>query len=263
MGNGSSAYNQAMAMPSLLCVHGAASGAWVWDSWRKHLGALGWQVNVIDLRGHGRSLPVDLSEVTMEDYLADLESVTPQIAAATGEHPVLFGWSMGGLVALMYAAKHEETPALVLFSPGAPVEVRGKASIEELRKIPSGPFGPEFLGIYPDDREKSFEMLSDLTDEELTSFLTNSRGQQESGFAMRERDRGISIAPGAIRCPALVVYGEAEITPMQEQARRLAIYLAADTVTMPGARHWGIVYHDMAVAEAAPVVDRWLRKSLG
>src|SRR5262245_23646954 len=121
-----------MALPALICVHGAASGAWVWDTWRKHLGALGWQVNVMDLRGHGRSLPVDLSETTMEDYLADLESVAPQIARATGSHPVVVGWSMGGLVALMYAARHADTPALVLLSPSAPLEVAGKASIEEL-----------------------------------------------------------------------------------------------------------------------------------
>jgi pimeloyl-ACP methyl ester carboxylesterase len=251
-----------MALPSLLCVHGAASGAWVWDSWRKHLGALGWQVNVIDLRGHGRSLPVDLSEVTMEDYLSDLESVTPQIAAATGAHPVLFGWSMGGLVALMYAAKHEETPALVVFSPSAPLEVAGKASIEELRKMPSGTFGPEFLGIYPDDVEKSREMLTDLTEEEVKSLLANSRGQEESGFAMRERSRGISIAPGAIQCPVLVVYGEDEIDSMREQARQLSVYLAGETLTMRRVRHWGIVYHDAAVVEAAPGVDRWLTKSL-
>ena len=51
-----------MAYPSLLLVHGAANGAWVWDAWRAALKALGWEVNVLDLRGHGRSLPVDMNE---------------------------------------------------------------------------------------------------------------------------------------------------------------------------------------------------------
>src|SRR5688500_16319178 len=70
---------RSMPAPSLLLIHGAANGAWVWDAWRRHLRELGWATNVLDLRGHGRSLPVDFSAVTMEDYLADVESVTAQI----------------------------------------------------------------------------------------------------------------------------------------------------------------------------------------
>src|SRR5678815_3278104 len=97
----------AMAYPSLLLVHGAANGAWVWDAWRAALKPLGWEVNVLDLRGHGRSMPTDMNEVTMELYLADLESVAGQIAAVQGKHPVVGGWSMGGLVSMMYAVKAE------------------------------------------------------------------------------------------------------------------------------------------------------------
>src|SRR3990172_69799 len=77
----SAVQSRLMAAPSILLVHGAANGAWVWDAWRRHLGRLGWVVNVLDLRGHGRSLPIDLAQVTMEDYVADLSSVTRHIAA--------------------------------------------------------------------------------------------------------------------------------------------------------------------------------------
>src|SRR3990170_2727197 len=120
-----------MAYPSLLLIHGAATGAWVWDAWRRHLPPLGWQVNVLDLRGHGRSLPTDLSSVTLEDYVADVESVTRQIAAAQGGHPVIGGWGMGGLIAMIYAAGHQETPALLLFSPAPLLEVAGRASLDD------------------------------------------------------------------------------------------------------------------------------------
>src|SRR3972149_261049 len=100
-----------MASPPLLLIHGAANGAWVWDVWRRHLQPLGWEVNVLDLRGHGRSLPADLGSTTMEDYLSDVESVTPQIVAAQGQHPVIGGWGMGGLPAVMYAPPPPETAA--------------------------------------------------------------------------------------------------------------------------------------------------------
>ena len=111
----------------MLLIHGAANGAWVWQFWRRELRELGWDVNVLDLRGHGQSLPVDFSTVTMEDYVWDVESVMSQIKARQGKTPILAGWSMGGLVAMMYAAKHQDVPALVLFEPSAPVQVAGRA----------------------------------------------------------------------------------------------------------------------------------------
>ena len=85
-----------MAYPSILLVHGGITAAWIWDLWRERLGRLGWEVNVLDLRGHGHSLPVDFSTITMQDYVADVESVADQIARARGRLPIVGGWAMGG-----------------------------------------------------------------------------------------------------------------------------------------------------------------------
>src|SRR5205823_6360165 len=117
-----------MPLPPLLFIHGAANASWVCEFWQREMQALGWNANVLDLRGHGLSMPVDFSTVTMEDYLGDIESVTPQIEASLGQHPVIVGWSMGGLVAMMYAARHPQTPALVLLEPSPPEQVQGKAT---------------------------------------------------------------------------------------------------------------------------------------
>jgi len=259
----SAVQSRLMAAPSILLVHGAANGAWVWDAWRRHLGPLGWVVNVLDLRGHGRSLPIDLAQVTMEDYVADLASVTRQIAAAEGRHPVVGGWSMGGLVALMYAAGHQDTPALLLLSPSPPLQVAGRASPEEVRSTPAAAFGTELYGVYPDDLEASRRVLADLTEEEAAMVLANSRGAAESGVARRQRKRGISVAPGAVRCPALVVFGDEDRRFAPDINRRTALYLGGETLCVPGAGHWGIVCGDRFVAEAAPKVDTWLRQGLG
>jgi pimeloyl-ACP methyl ester carboxylesterase len=248
--------------PPLLLIHGAANGAWVWDFWRRELKDLGWDANVLDLRGHGVSLPVDFSVVTMEDYVADVESVTAQMAARLGAHPVLFGWSMGGLVAMMYAAKHTQTPGLVLLSPSAPLQVQGRGDPEEVRRTPSAPLGPEFYGIYPDDAEKSKAALSDLRDEEQAAVLRNSAGALESGFARRQRRRGIDIPAGSLRCPALVLYGEQETGFPPEQNRRLALFLAGDSIGVPESGHWGLVYSERMVRETAPKVDAWLRRNV-
>ncbi len=251
-----------MPFPPLLLVHGAANGAWVWDSWRRHLTDLGWEAIVLDLRGHGQSMPVDFSQVAMEDYVVDVESVARQIVASGRPSPVIVGWSMGGLGAMMYAAAHPETPALVLMSPSPPLAVAGRASAEEVRATPTGPFGPELYGVYPDDPDRSREALFDLSHEEVAAVLENSRGALESGFARRQRKRGVSIAHGAVRCPTLVVYGEKDPHFPPDLNRRLALFLASDTLAVPDAGHWGIVYHEDTVAATAPKLDSWLRDVL-
>ncbi len=253
-----------MVRPAVLFIHGAANGAWVWEFWRRELKGLGWEAIVVDLRGHGRSLPVDMSEVTMEDYVADVESVTGQVAVALGAQPVIAGWSMGGLVAMMYAAKHPETPGLVLLSPSMPEEVAGKASLEEVRRTPNAPFGPELYGVFSEDAEASKAALFDLTEAEAASVLEKSAGAVESGFARRERKRGISIAPGAIRAPVLLLHGELETEEKSpELNRRLAVYLGAERIEAPGSGHWGLVYSESAVQALAPRVAGWLEREVG
>jgi pimeloyl-ACP methyl ester carboxylesterase len=249
--------------PPLLLIHGAANGAWVWAFWRRELKALGWDANVLDLRGHGVSLPVDFATVTMDDYVSDVESVTAQMRARLGAEPVLFGWSMGGLVAMMYASKHEETPGLVLMAPSPPLQVQGRGDAEEVRKTPGAPFGPELYGVYVDDPERSrTEALFELTEAEQASVVKHSVGALESGFARRQRKRGIDVPAGSIRCPTLVLYGERDDHFPPELNRRLSLFLAADSMAVAEAGHWGLVYSERAVREAAPRVDAWLRRNI-
>jgi len=253
-----------MALPSLLFVHGAASGAWVWDTWRRQLALLGWQVNILDLRGHGHSMPADLATVTLEDYVADVASVTVQIERAQGVHPIVGGWSMGGMVAMMYAVQHPETPALVLLEPSPPLETGGKTPIETVRRFAGEVVRPEQLGLYPDDPARSREALFDLDEAELLDFLARTRGAEESGLAFRQGLRGVSIPAGAITCPTLILYGDTQTRPdIAVQNRALAAHLGGAVMGVPGAGHWGIVCHGRAVAEAAPAVDRWLRRVAG
>jgi pimeloyl-ACP methyl ester carboxylesterase len=248
-----------MTYPSLLLVHGAANGAWVWDAWRAALRPLGWEVNVLDLRGHGRSLPADMNEVTMEVYVNDLESVCGQIAAAQGKHPIVGGWSMGGLVAMMYAAK-AEVPALLLFAPSPPLEVQGKATLQELRATPLTPYGPELYGVHPGDIEASRAAMPDLTDEEIARVLERSAGATESGLARRQRKSGISVP--SVKGPSLTIYGDQDTAIQPAHSRRVAAHLGGDSMMLPGAGHWGIVYSERMAGVLAPGVDRWLRMTL-
>jgi pimeloyl-ACP methyl ester carboxylesterase len=249
-----------MAYPPILFIHGEATGAWLWDKWRKHLRPFGWDTNVLDLRGHGRSLPIDFSTVTMEAYLADVESVTAQLAARSRE-PVLAGWGMGGMLAMMSARDRGSTPALVLVAPSLPLEIGGRLPASVQRQTPLGAIGPDAFGVFGDDAERTRLSMPELSKGELEELMGNCAGAEESGVALRQRQAGISVPAGSAGCSVLVVYGDT-VGEESDGAKRLAEHLGGVSYGAAGASRWGLVYHEPAVAEAALKVDSWLRRAV-
>lgn len=154
---------------SLLLVHGAGSGPWVFDGWPACFPpAL--RLATVDLHEG-----LDPAHATMAQY-ADAVA-----RAAQGlERPVIVvAWSMGGLAAMMAA---DSADALVLLEASAPAEVQG--AHRDVRPAP-GVFDPEAeYGAFPD----------------------GVRARPESSLARAERKRGISVPE--LRLPTLVVYGD-------------------------------------------------------
>ena len=243
-----------MAYPSLLFIHGEGTAAWLWEPWRRHLRPFGWETNVLDLRGHGRSLPIDFTTVTLEDYVADIESVVGQIGAQS-RTPVLVGWGMGALLALMTASKLQEVPAVVLLAPVATREAGGGATLKELQHIPAGPIGVTELGVTATQPE-------DLTEEERSRLLREMRDAIESGVALRQAERGVSVPVEVVQRPVLVISGTVEDGRGGEQGRRVADAYGGQSVIVPEVGRWGVVYREAAVADTAWRVDAWLKKVL-
>lgn len=157
-------------MTSLLLVHGAGSGPWVFDGWAESFPRL--EVAAVDLhRG------LDVSRASQLDY-AD------SVVAAAAELPppvALCGWSMGGLVVLQ-AAVGIAPECVVLLEASAPAEVQG---FNPDVLVTNGLFHPETVyGAFPD----------------------GICARPESVRARAERKRGISIP--RLPCRSLVVYGD-------------------------------------------------------
>jgi pimeloyl-ACP methyl ester carboxylesterase len=189
--------------------------------------------------------------------------VTVQIERAQGVHPIVGGWSMGGMLAMMYAKDHPETPALLLLEPVNPSEIAGRAPAEVQRNFGGLTLSPASFGVFPGDLERSRQVLFDLTDDEARNFLLRSKDALESGIAFRQNLRGISIPEGAITSPALVVYGDAEDRhDARDWGSALAAHLHGEAMPVPGSGHWGLVAHEETVRGLAPAVDRWLRSVL-
>ena len=226
-------------------MHGAANSAGVWRYWRRALGALGVTAVALDLRGHGRGAPADLATTSMDDYADDVRRVVRDQTTP----PVLVGWSMGGLVAMMVAAEGHAA-ACVGLAPSAPTRVRDP-------RIPlrTGTFGPEAYGIVDRDPERQ-PAMPDL-DEEERRFALAALGQ-ESLLARDERQAGVVI--DRMPCPLLVVTGT--LDTQWPRTRYADLPVPASFLEIE-ASHWGLVLRREVVERLAPLVLDWVLRPRG
>ncbi len=94
----------------------------------ERLTSAGLTVVVPDHRGHGRSEGRPVSVSRFDEYVEDLHLIAQTAIREHGEAPtVLLGHSMGGLIATLYALRHQaELRALVLSAPAlVPGQVSG------------------------------------------------------------------------------------------------------------------------------------------
>lgn len=102
--------------PPMVLVHGLGGASINWQMVTPLLGQRGFSVSAMDLIGHGKT-PRAGRRATIDDNLAFLDGFIRSI----GVPVVLVGNSMGGLLAMMQAARAPETvEALVLVAPAVP-----------------------------------------------------------------------------------------------------------------------------------------------
>lgn len=231
--------------PTIVLIHGAANSASVWTYWQELLALHGWKTAAVNLRGHGGASSVDLTAVTMEDYASDVS----RVIAGLSLKPVVMGWSMGGLVAMMLAAKGE-AGACVALAPSLP------ALQEDPRcALQPGVFGPEVYGIAsldPGDQPA----MPDLDREERQVALS-SLGP-ESLLARSERRRGVLIPE--IPCPFLLVTGT--LDAQWPEKAYADLWLKHERLAMQ-ASHWGLVLNRRAIRTVLPSLHEWLHRSSG
>ena len=186
---------------TLLVVHGAGSGPGVFDDWRHWFAAA--RFVAPDLQEG-----LDAARATMGDYADRVER-----AAKGAEAPLLLiGWSMGGLVAMMSAARIHPA-GIVLLEASPPAEVGGFHPTAP--PIQGGTFDPEHVyGPFP----------------------SGVRARPESAVARSERARGVSVP--RLTCPSLVVSG-AQFS--QERGSAVAAFYGSRHLSFPKLDHWDLV----------------------
>lgn len=125
-------HHHAAPGPPVLLVHGIASNHRFWDLDREHSFALwlqerGWDVWLLDLRGHGNALydgdgRRQYSGWTVDDYgRHDAAAAVDYVRACTAYDQVAWvGHSMGGMVGAIYAVSGGEPSLASLVAVGSP-----------------------------------------------------------------------------------------------------------------------------------------------
>jgi len=91
------ARHRVMEQRSIVLLHGVQSSQLTWWRLQRDLQDLGWQVQVVDLLGHGSRHAVGPDDLTIEDLARDV------LAQLPGPVDVLAGHSLGSIVALTLA----------------------------------------------------------------------------------------------------------------------------------------------------------------
>ena len=246
--------------PPLVLIHANFGSLLSWDGWVDALKDTH-RVLRFDMTGHGLTGPDPSGDYSLERTVR----LTGRFVDALGlTRFSIGGTSLGGTVAMHYAAAHpERVEHLILLSPGA---------LEGHRMQRAGRSVPRFANIleYITPRALARYMLTSrfgdpgkvddkLIDQWYEMWLRE--GQREAILA---RLRSYSSADlgkvtAAVRVPTLILWGEKNPQAPVEQAEELRRMLAnapdVKVITYPGVGH-------MAADEAGPLIARDVRTYL-
>jgi pimeloyl-ACP methyl ester carboxylesterase len=240
--------------PPLLLVHGALAGSWMWSSFAAYFAERGWEAHAMNFRGHYTSDLADLSTVSMRDYADDIGVAVRQL----GRPPVVIGWGIGALAAMLYAER-DPVLGLVLLAPSPPAAaLPRRPSDHELKDVPPV-YDARWWG-WITDWDRLHETMPDMGDAALEKMQEMLDGARESGSARRERMRGVNVDTARIDVPSLVIAAGCDDVIHPTEARRTADLLGAGYEYIPSASHFGLVMGEETWPQVAAAVLGWLEE---
>ena len=194
-----------------------------------------------DRRGYGKSLAAGVC-TTFAQQVDDLAEVV------AGEPAVVFGHSLGGVVALAFAAAHPElVPAVVAYEapmswqPWWPTRTAGSVAMTEDRGEAAA--AEQFMR----------RMIGDQRWEELperTKQQRRAEGPARRRAAVDPCAQPPPYEPAALVMPVIAAHGDQSRANHQETARALAAAVPnGELVVVPGAGHGVHLTHPAAVAD--------------
>lgn len=236
----------------LLFIHGAYSGAWIWqEHFLPWFAKQGYSAHALSLTGHGDSPGQDrLDWLSIEDYVQDVLDV----AAGFAEPPILIGHSMGGFIA-QRAMSRLESPACVLMASVPPHGLWG-SSLSLAIGNPQLAWSLNRLmggGSPPPEALKSALFYQDIPSAQMDAYY--QRMQAESSRAIVDMTFTLPSRPR--NTPPLLVMGAAEdalISP--REVERTARFYNVEACILPEMGHGLMLEKNWQTA--AKTIDAWL-----
>jgi 3-oxoadipate enol-lactonase len=220
--------------PPLTLVHGVGASLESWDAIAERL-ARRYRVVRLDLRGHGRSSPIE--SCRLEDFLDDLSLVLDTLGIARTH---LAGFSLGGMIAQAYALAHaQRIDRLALISAVAGRTEQERASVQaRARKVREE--GIASVAAAAEDRwftEGFRKKYPEVVARRLEELKANDHSSYAAAYAVfAEGDLGSRLHQ--IRHPTLVVTGEHDVGSNTRMARFMHEAIPGSRLhILPGLKH--------------------------
>ncbi len=220
------------AKATVLILHGAGEHCGRWDHVGRFLTERGYAVTAFDLRGHGESAGPRFHVDSFDQFVDDVATVHDTVDDTVPW--ILYGHSMGGLIATLYLTSDRPQPdAAVLSSPALDDNLPGYLHLAgELlgRVVPrlaiENSFTAEQLSRDPAIGEAYF------TDPLVETKATTGLGR--AGFAAQ---REANSRLDRIRVPTLVFHGAEDALVPPSASAPLAGLEGVERKVYPGLRH--------------------------
>lgn len=233
---------------TILMIHGYGMTGDGWSPAAEAFRKAGYAVETPTIRPKLRvpaSPSAELGGLTLADYVAELSALAAVTAARDGIKPIVFGHSMGGLIA-QKLAESGLTSGIVLFAPASPADARGKPKLSPLITFlnavlsQGGPPKPVKMwktgfkfGVVNAVPAARHDALY------ASAVYDSGRVLQDLAYPDRDPSRTAHVDAAKVTVPVLVLAGARDRTTPVEDVRLVGRkYAGADYREYPDHAHW-------------------------
>ena len=250
--------------PPIVCVHGYTSSAEAFNAPARHLQDR-YRILALDVRGHGESAWSPTGAYRYADQASDLAAFAGQFGL---DKFVLVGTSMGGIIAMAYAAEHaEQLRGLVINDIGPDAEVGTQRITQMVGSRPDEFATLEEAMAYRRSASPILAARSAEDQHELALGVLRRgaggkwRWKMDPDYIRQRVEHGPPVRPPlwpvlqALGCPTLLVWGTESDVLSEAQARRMVDKLPrGELVRVPGIGHAPTLVEPVVLA----ALDRFL-----
>jgi len=252
---------------TIVMVHGMFSGGWYWNRFKHFFEEKQYQCFTPTLRHHDvdpqKKPDTDLGTTSLKDYAEDIENLILNL----DEKPILFGHSMGGLIAQILG-QQGLSKGLVLLTPAPP---RGITSFKysALKSFLAGCNQWEFwrkpLRLSP--KSAIYAMLDLLPESEQKMtyerlVYDSGKAGSEIGFWLFDSKKTSKVDESKVTCPVLIISGSEDRAAPPSMVRKIANkYKAVSTYkAFDNHAHW--IANEPGWRDVAEYVNGWIKQNI-